>query len=185
MFLMMFQPWLKASGWDGKGTVDAFGRMTRTSSHLNLWSRAAPPGMRISGFWAILATVLIFIVVCSAVQAMLNNNQTAGVITAFGTTAIAALVLFMVINLDDNIPKIQGSLGMGNDLGPQLGLVLGALRHTGSYPWPGEPVPLSVAGLTNWAFGATAAAFGSAIIAVRLSWRNVLRVITAAVGKVV
>ncbi|MFE3262328.1 hypothetical protein ACFXPS_43755 [Nocardia sp. NPDC059091] len=180
---MMFQPWLKASGWDGKATVDAFGRMKRTTSHLNLWSRAAPPGMRVSGIWAILATVLIFIVVCAAIQVMLNNSQIARVITAFGTIAIAGLVLYMVINLDDNIPKIQGSLGMGNDLGPQLGLVLGALRHTGSYPWPGEPSNLSVAGLTNWAFAATAVAFGSAIIAVTLSWRDILPVINAVVGK--
>ncbi|GAB2450603.1 hypothetical protein [Nocardia tengchongensis] len=183
LFFMMFQPWMRASGWDGMATVNAFGRITRTSSHLNLWSQAAPPGTKVNGVWAIFATIAILVVVFAAIQAIVHGSDAAGTVTAVAAVVLAVLVLVDVLNLDNSIPKVQASLGMGKDLGPQIGLVLNALRGKGSYPWPGEAVSLHPAGLTSWAFAAIAVAFVSAALAVTRAWQGGLREIVAFVSK--
>ncbi|MEU6587479.1 hypothetical protein [Nocardia sp. NPDC046763] len=183
LFFMMFQPWLKASGWDGKGTINAFGQFTHTTSHLNLWSQAAPPGVKISGSWAIFISVAIFVVVVGAIQAITNRSDLAGGVTAVASVVVAILVLVVILNLDTNLPKVQAAMGMGNDWGPQVGLAISALRGTGSYPWPGHNVPLSTAGLTSWAFSSAGVAFGCAALAVITAWRNGLREILAFIGK--
>ncbi|MFE3758789.1 hypothetical protein ACFXO9_31180 [Nocardia tengchongensis] len=186
LLFMMFQPWMRASGWDGVATVNAFGRISRTSSHLNLWAQSSPPGARIGGLWGILATIAIVIVVCAASQSIRRDSDVAAGITAGASAVVAVLVLVDVLNLDSKIPQVQASLSMaGNDLGPQLGLVLGVLRGKSSYPWPGESVPLHPAELTPWAFTAIAVAFASAAVAVSRSWRSALRGLAVVVGKLV
>ncbi|MGW4241405.1 hypothetical protein [Nocardia sp. NPDC004722] len=184
VFFMMFQPWLRASGWDGKGTVDAFGRMQRTSRHLNLWSQAAPPGARITGVWAILATVTIVVVVIAAVQAIRSGSETAGAVTAIATVVLAILILVDVLNLDSHKPLVAASLGMGGDLGPQIGMALDALSGRGSYPWPGKEGPTRPTELTLWSFAAIAVACGSAAVVVIRSWRTTLRAVVAVVAKI-
>lgn len=180
---MMWLPWMKASNWDGAATVNAFGSVKRTTSHLNLWALSAPSGARVSGQLAIFATVAIFVMVAAAIQTILHGSETAGGITAIAAIVVAALVLTDVLTLDSKIPQVQASLGMSNELGPQLGLVVGALRGTSAYPWPGQKAALPVTELTPWAFASSAVAFGSAALTVVKSWRGSLRrVVTALAG---
>ncbi len=183
LFFMMWQPWMKASNWDGAATVNAFGGIKRTTSNLNLWWGSAPAGARVEGKLAIFATVAIFVVVTAAILTILRGSETAGGITAVAAIAVAGLVLTNVLTLESKIPQLQASLGMANELGPQLGLVVGALRGTSSYPWPGQKVALPVSELTPWAFASAAIAFGSAALTVMKSWRGSLRRVVAAFAR--
>ncbi|MEV6426301.1 hypothetical protein [Nocardia sp. NPDC051463] len=183
MFCMMWQPWMKASNWDGAATVNAFGSIKRTTNHLNLWSVSAPSGARMSGQLAIFATVAIFVMVAAAIQTILHGSETAGGITAVAAIVVAALVLTDVLTLDSKMPQVQASLGMAHELGPQLGLVVGALRGTSAYPWPGEKVALPVTELTPWAFASAAVAFGLAALMVVKAWRGSLRRVVAALAR--
>ncbi|MFE4459775.1 hypothetical protein ACFROC_20675 [Nocardia tengchongensis] len=183
VFYMMWQPWMQATGWDGSATVTAFGKMRRTSRHLNLWSQTAPPGVRISSMWALLAAAAVVVVVAAAYHALRHGSDIAGAITAVAATAQAIFVMLNAYDLDKKIPSVQGALGMTNELGPQLGLIAGALRGKGGYPWPGQEVTLNTAGLTNWAFAAIAVALAAAAVAVSWAWRSGLRkIVLAAIG---
>ncbi|MFE2961020.1 hypothetical protein [Nocardia tengchongensis] len=180
VFAMMWKPWMQATGWDGKGTVTGFGKMTRTTRHLNLWSQTSPPGAKLSNMWALLAAAAVAIVLLAAYHAVVRRSEIAGGVTAIAAIALAIFVMLNAYDLDKKIPVVQGALGMTNELGPQLGLIVGALRGPGRYPWPGAESLLNTASLTNWAYGTIAVALASAAIAVGKAWRSGLRTLAAA-----
>ncbi|WP_067721532.1 hypothetical protein [Nocardia yamanashiensis] len=184
LLFMMVRPWMVASGWDGKATVDAFGRIRRTTRHLNLWSQAPPPGAQVGALWAILIVVATLVLVVAAWQAVFRGNETAGAVTALAAVAIAIFVLAQTFTLQSKIPEVGKALGMGSDLGPQIGMVVGALRGTSPYPWPADAASsLRASALTEWAYASIAVSFLSAAVSVLRSWRSGLRTIAAFASK--
>ena len=61
--ILLFQPWITASGADGRARVNAFGRMQVTTAYLNVWSQAKPRTAQMTSIWAILASAAIVVTV--------------------------------------------------------------------------------------------------------------------------
>ncbi|MET9489833.1 hypothetical protein [Nocardia sp. NPDC006630] len=152
---------------------------------MTIWSQSAPASARIDGIWAILATIAILVEVMAAIQAMLRRNELAESVTAIAAMVVTALVLVDVLNLDRSVPEIVASLGRGNDLGSQLALVVGAVRGTRAYPWPGQEMPIKPSGLTPWALVSILLTVGSAVGVLMRSWRGGLRAIVTAAARLV
>lgn len=182
-FYMMFQPWMIVANWSGKATCDAFGTVTTTTTHLSLWSPYKAPGAKVSGVWAILASILVFVAVLAALETVRRGSRAAAAVTAAATLAISVLALIDMFYLGSKISEVQAGLSSDNDMGMQLGLVVSTLRGTGSYPWPGLAQKLGTSHLTSWAFAGPAVAFGSAVIALLRSWRTGLGGIAVAAAR--
>ena len=171
LFFMQFQPWMFSANWNASATVNAFGTITTTTAHLTLWSQTPVPGAQVSGAWALLTSVAVFVTVCAAFQAIRRDSAAASTATALAATAVAVLTLANVFYFNSKMHEVLVSLGSANDLGMQLGLVVGALRG-GSYPWPGQKTLLNPTHLTWWAFASPGVAFTSAAVALIRSWRG-------------
>jgi len=161
LFAILFRPWVFATSTNGSATVDAFGAITMTNTHLRLWSQTPAPGVTISGVWGLLTAVAILATVCTAIVAIRNGSARAEAATALAAAAVAVFTVADVFYLQSKIGELRASLGAVYDMGTQLGLVVNALRG-GSYPWPGKSSLWTPSHLTSWAFAAPAIAFVSA-----------------------
>lgn len=165
--ILLFQPWLRAAGADGKASADAFGRITATTSYLNVWSATQPPTARISGALALLSAGAIVMTVCLvAVHLRLRTEILARAATACAVTT-AALVLLTVLYVNSKAPELRGMLARSTDFGGQVGMVTSWAFGNGSLIAPGvRQVSYNTAGLTHWALLAGVTSLGSAVIAV-------------------
>lgn len=184
VFYLMFKPWLTATGWDGLGVVNAFGRLRRTTRHLNLWSQSPPPVGIISNTWAVLASVAIVITVVAAIRASRYRSSATETLTAIAALAAAIFVAADLYHLNAAIPKVQLAVSMSKDLSAQLGLAIGALRGTTEYPWPGKESQLRVAGLTSTALIAFAITVVSAAVAALRARRGLLHLTKAVAARI-
>ncbi|MFB7720136.1 hypothetical protein [Nocardia sp. NPDC056100] len=180
----MFKPWLTATGWDGVGVVNAFGRLRRTTRHLNLWSQSPPPGPVISNVWAILASAAIIVTVVAAIRASRYRSAAAETLTAVAASAVAIFVAADLYHLNAAIPKVQLALSMSKDLSAQIGLAIGALRGSTNYPWPGKESQLRVAGLTSTALISLAITVVSAGITAVRARRGLQRLVKAVAARI-
>ncbi|MFF2554701.1 hypothetical protein ACFVUS_27120 [Nocardia sp. NPDC058058] len=185
VLFMMFQPWLRAHGWDGSATVNAFGRFRRSTRHLNLWSQSPPATPELDSTCAVLATAAILVTVIAAFRVIRQRDTVAEIVTAATASAVAILLLVDVHNLDNSIPQVRAAVGMSSDLTAQLGLAIGALRGTNSYPWPGRESTIAASDLTPWAFISLGISLASAAVMLTRSWRGVARVLAALISKIV
>ncbi|WP_157171171.1 hypothetical protein [Nocardia araoensis] len=165
--ILLFQPWLRAAGADGKASADAFGRITATTSYLNVWSSAQPPTARISGALALLSAGAIVVTVCVvAVNLRLRTELLSRTATAC-TVTTAALVLLTVLYVNSKAPELRAMLARSSDFGGQVGMVTSWAFGNGSLIAPGvRQVSYNTAGLTHWALLAGVTSLGSAVTAV-------------------
>ncbi|MGV9722298.1 hypothetical protein [Nocardia beijingensis] len=165
--ILLFQPWLRAAGADGKASADAFGRITATTSYLNVWSATQPPTARISGALALLSAGAIVMTVCLvAVHLRLRTEILARAATACAVTT-AVLVMLTVLYVNSKAPELRGMLARSTDFGGQVGMVTSWAFGNGSLIAPGvRQVSYNTAGLTHWPLLAGVTSLGSAVIAV-------------------
>lgn len=181
LFSILFQPWAFASSTNGSVTVDAFGTVTTTTTHLTLWSPTPVPGATVTGVWGLLTALSILITVCAAILAIRNSSDKAAAATALAATTVAVFTVADLFYLQSKIGELRASLGATYDMGTQLGLVVRSLRG-GSYPWPGKISTYAPSRLTPWAFAAPVVAFVSAAaVSARALGTGMLRRIVAAV----
>ncbi|WP_157172373.1 hypothetical protein [Nocardia pneumoniae] len=182
--ILLFRPWLTASGADGKASVNAFGRMTATTSLLNIWSSSPPPAARISGAFAILAAAAITVTVCAVVANLRRRTEALSRVATISAVTVAVLVVLTVLYMNSKSPELRAMLARTSDLGGQAGMVLSWAFGNGSIVVPGiRQISYDTAGLTSWALLAGATSLVSAITAVaqwiydhpptaiRLPWR--------------
>ncbi|WP_159925247.1 hypothetical protein [Nocardia sp. CY15] len=182
--ILLFQPWLTAAGADGKASVDAFGRMTATTSFLNVWSSSPPPTARISGAFAILSVAAIVITVCTVAVNLRYRTGALARLATISTVTAAALIALTVLYINSKSPELRAMLARTSDLGGQAGMVMSWAFGNGSLVVPGvRQVSYNTAGLTPWAMLAGATSLASAVAAlaqwirdhpvtsVRLRWR--------------
>ncbi|WP_454195256.1 hypothetical protein [Nocardia sp. Marseille-Q1738] len=185
--ILLFRPWLTAAGADGKASVNAFGRMTATTSLLNIWSSSPPPAARISGAFAILSAAAIAVTVCTVVANLGRRTEALSRMATISTVTAAALVILTVLYLNSKSPELRAMLYRTSDLGGQAGMVMSWAFGNGSIVVPGvRQISYDTAGLTPWALLAGATALFSAITAlaqwihdhpptsIRLPWRIAL-----------
>ncbi|MGK8522640.1 hypothetical protein ACRS6B_14240 [Nocardia asteroides] len=164
--VLLFQPWLTAVGADGRASADAFGRMTATTSFLNVWSSSPPPTARISGALAILSVAAIIVTVCAAAAHFRFRNEALARLATISSVTAAALVVLTVLYLNSKSPELRAMLGRTSDLGGQVGMVTSWAFGNGSLVVPGvRQVSYNTAGLTSWALLSGVVSLGSAVAA--------------------
>ncbi|WP_159840538.1 hypothetical protein [Nocardia sp. CY41] len=171
--VLLFQPWLTAAGADGKVSTNAFGRMEITTRFLNIWSRSAPPGARVTGFWALLASAAIIVVVFSVVVNLRLRIEALDRLATLATLAGAVLVVITVLYINSKGPELKAMVGRKSDLGGQIGSLMNWAFGNGRLVVPGiGQVAYTSATLTPWSLLAGVTSLGSAIAAVTQWVRN-------------
>ncbi|WP_067885479.1 hypothetical protein [Nocardia vaccinii] len=162
--ILMFQPWLTASGPNGRLRSDAFGRIDGATRSFDDWYSDGYSQPSISGVWAVLA-ILAAVVTISAVLMYLRIRTDALSYLVLGSSlATAMFVLADLLYLSGKAPElrtmVQGEHGFGDGLGSLLGLFLGGgTSRYGTHE-------VASAGLDPAAMLCGAAAFGGAVAAI-------------------
>ncbi|MEU7631351.1 hypothetical protein AB0C34_15380 [Nocardia sp. NPDC049220] len=156
-FILLFQPWLSASGSDGEVSTDAFGRVDEVASSFDEWT--ASRDTNISSVWGFLASVALLTTVC-AVMAH-HRMRTAGLsrLIMASSTAAAILILITMVYLDAKGAELRSLINQPKDHGSLLDKFFGEsttsdadTRHAAS------------AGLTPAAMVGVVAAFATAVV---------------------
>ena len=87
-FILLFRPWLATDGPDGTIWSNAFGQTHITTTLVGLWSKSPPASYNLSGKWAILATIAIFLTVLAA---LINLWARTGALAGLTTISAAAV----------------------------------------------------------------------------------------------
>ncbi|MGW4718373.1 hypothetical protein [Nocardia sp. NPDC004260] len=171
--VLLFQPWLTASGANGKVSTNAFGRMEITTRYLNVWSRSSPPSARVTNFWALLACAAIIVAIFAVV---VNLRLRIGALDRLATlaTLIGALfVMSTVIYINSKSPELKAMVVRKYDLGGQIGSLISWAFGNGRLVVPGiGQASYTSATLTPWALLAGATSLCSAVAAVAQWVRN-------------
>ncbi|MFQ6330496.1 hypothetical protein ACLMAL_30760 [Nocardia sp. CWNU-33] len=175
LFFTLFQPWVNASGLDGRVKATPFGKWQISSSLVALWSGAPPPQAKINGTWAVLACVAIAVTLFAVVVNLRARTTALSHLAAGSSVATALFIVFALVHMNGKAPELRAMLGYGRptDLGSQIGLLMRWASGNGNYPVPGlRKVSITTAGLTAWAWFAAAIAVMSAVAAIAQWVRN-------------
>ncbi len=165
--LLLFEPWLTATGFDGSIGINAFGRMQITTSALNAWSQSPPAAVRVTGVWGILTAATAVLTVCFVAFGLRARSRALSRLAMVSTLASAGWVLMTLVYLNTKGPEAKAMVGVSRDLGGQVGLLMRAYFGNGAYVLPGSRVSAYAnAGLTPWAWAAGAVSLISACAAV-------------------
>ncbi len=168
-FILLFKPWLTTGGPDGTIWSNAFGQTHITTTLVGLWSKHPPAHSNLSGKWALLATIAIFLTVLAALINLWARTEALARLTTGGAVAMALFIAFTLIYLNGKGPELRSMIGSGppTDLGTQVGFVIRWASGNGQYPLPGRrTVEFSTAKLTGTALVAGATAMFSAVAAI-------------------
>ncbi|MGY2008244.1 hypothetical protein ACW9HC_14805 [Nocardia gipuzkoensis] len=168
-FTLLFKPWLTTGGPDGTIWSNAFGQTHISTTLVGLWSQKPPAHSNLSGKWAILATIAIFLTVLAALANLWTRTETLARLTTGSAAAVALFIAFTLVYLNGKGPELRSMIGSGppTDLGTQAGFVIRWASGNGQYPLPGmRKVEFSTAKLTGSALLAGATAMFSAVAAI-------------------
>ncbi|MEU7766504.1 hypothetical protein AB0B25_15410 [Nocardia sp. NPDC049190] len=168
-FVLLFQPWLAATGPDGKISTNAFGRVTITTTMAGLWSGSPPPSAKVDGLWGILAGVAVFITVATVVLNLRVRVETLSRLTAGSTVAVSVFVVVALIYFNGKGSDLRAMVGAGSprDMGTQIGLLIRTAAGNGQYPVPGlRSMSYSSPSLTTSGVIAGTTSLASAVAAV-------------------
>lgn len=130
-FLLLFQPWVSASGPNGKVSANAFGRIDGFTSSSS--QSGGQDAVSISGAWAVLTAMAVAGTVFSVVLYFRVRSQTLSRLV-MGTSGAAALfALITLLYLNSKAPELReltesaANAGLfswlfGNDVASNLGL---------------------------------------------------------------
>ncbi|WP_157120868.1 hypothetical protein [Nocardia miyunensis] len=166
--ILMFQPWLTASGPNGRLRSDAFGRIDGATRSFDDWLTDGYSQPNISGVWAVLAA-LAAVVTISAVLMYLRIRTAALSYLVLGSAlATAMFILADLLYLSGKAPELRTIVqsNHGDGFGNLLGLFLGddTARHSTHQ--------VATAGLDPAGMLCGAATFGGAVTAIAAGLRK-------------
>ncbi|MGY1942729.1 hypothetical protein [Nocardia asiatica] len=165
--VLLFQPWITASGADGSVRANAFGRMQITTVFLNVWSQSKPRTVHITGFWALLASAAIVVTVLAVVINLRLRIEALARLATLSTLATMLLVLSTALYVNSKAGQLKAMVSRTTDLGGHVGSLLNWAFNNGRLAVPGSgQYAYASASLTQWAFLAIALSIGSAVAAV-------------------
>ncbi|MGY1900116.1 hypothetical protein [Nocardia gipuzkoensis] len=165
--VLLFQPWITASGADGAVRANAFGRMQMTTVFLNVWSQSKPRTAHITGFWALLASATIAVTVLAVVINLRFRIEALTRLTTISTLATTFFVLITALYINSKGGQLKAMVSRTTDLGGHVGSLLNWAFNNGKLAVPGAGQhAYASASLTQWAFLAIAVSIASAVAAV-------------------
>jgi hypothetical protein len=175
VFSILFEPWVDAKALDGKIKATPFGKLQISSSLVSLWSGSPPAQVKVTGTWAVLATVTVIVTVFAVTVNIWARTEILARLSTGSSIATALLIVVTLVHMNGKAPELRSMLGYGNprDLGSQIGMIVRWATGNGRYPMPGaRQVTWTTASLTAWAWFATVVAIASALAAIAQWVRN-------------
>ncbi|MBF6145724.1 hypothetical protein [Nocardia nova] len=108
--VLLFQPWLSASGPGGAIRSDAFGRLTGTTVSQQDWAGAGLRDTDISGTWAVLTCVAVLATIFAAVAYLRTRASIFSAAAAVAGTSVAVFVLADVLYLDNKESEMRAAV---------------------------------------------------------------------------
>ncbi|MFE6862349.1 hypothetical protein [Nocardia sp. NPDC057668] len=166
--LLLFQPWLVASGPNGTAEANAFGRIDATTAYLTVFSQQRAGMAPIAGVWGLLAAAAIVVSCLVAVAGISLRSELAARISALCAGLAAVLVMITLVYINSKGPELRAMTTRSYDMGGHLGSVIAWAMGKGRLPFPGVAGPSSYgsARLTTYALAAGALAILSAMSAI-------------------
>lgn len=165
-FLLLFQPWVSATGPNGTVSANAFGRIDGFTS--SSWQSGGQDVVGISGAWAVLTTMAVAGTVFSVVLYFRVRSQALSRLVMVTSGATALFVLITLLYLNSKAPELRGltesatHAGLFNWLfGNDMTSNLGAGEHR-----------IASAGLDLGATLSAVSAFGAALAAAAMGLRK-------------
>jgi|GEM_PF-7033369 len=125
--ILMFQPWLTATGSNGRLSADAFGRIDGATAGFDAatrgitgWTQAGDGQPSISGAWAILAALAAVVTITALVMYLRTRSVALAYLIPASAAATAVFVLANLLYLNGQAPDfralVDGSRGSGGGL---------------------------------------------------------------------
>ncbi|WP_280361226.1 hypothetical protein [Nocardia wallacei] len=167
ILILLFQPWLTASGPDGRASTNAFGRIDATTAYLTAWSSEHNPIAKITGLWAIMAAAAIVVTCVTAVLSLRLRTELASRVAAISAVAAAFFIIITLVYINSKAPELKAMTARKYDAGGQLGSLMAWAFGNGTLAIPGiARKPYSSAGLTPWGMVAGGLSLVAAVAAV-------------------
>lgn len=179
-FVLLFQPWLAASGPNGKVSSNAFGEIEGITGNNGLVGSFTgvggdldgSGGLVISGVWAVLACCAAFATVCSAVMYLRVRSETLSRATVCSSAALAVFIVAELLYLNGKTPDLRAMTISGHNLGTSLGGIIRMFTGHGEESAPAVEQRVANAGLSLEAMLGGATALGAALCAAAVGLRN-------------
>lgn len=176
-FVFLFQPWVTASGQNGRVSVNGFGEVdgfTRGAGNTGLNTMIDNTGIdglngvTVSGFWAVLASIAALTTVFAVVTYLRVRSDTLSYVVIGASAAVAFFVLIELLYLNSKVPDIR-SLTVASQGGGLTRLLQFVTGKGGDAP---SAQVISSGGLTLGAMLGGAAAFGAVLSAAATGLRK-------------
>lgn len=165
--ILLFQPWLTASGPDGRASTNAFGRVDATTAYLTAWSSEHNPIAKITGLWAIMAAAAIVVTCVTAVLSLRLRTELTSRAAAISAVAASFFIIITLVYINSKAPELKAMTARKYDAGGQLGSLMAWAFGNGTLAIPGiARKPYSSAGLTPWGMVAGGLSLVAAVAAV-------------------
>ncbi len=153
-FVLLFRPWLSASGSGGEARSDAFGRIAGFTNGFDEYSVSKFRDVTISGAWGLLAAAAMVVTVFAVLAQARSRSRALAHLVMGSSVAVAILVLGALLYLDARAPELRILIDQGE--GFDAGLLHrvfdeAATSGSGERQMAGAgltPVALAVGGMT-------------------------------------
>ncbi|WP_157126119.1 hypothetical protein [Nocardia mikamii] len=151
--VLLFQPWLSASGPGGAIRSDAFGRLAGTESQQD-WGGAGLHNTDISGTWAVLTCVAILATIFAAAAYLRTRAAIFSTAAAVAGSGVALFVLADVLYLDNKESELRAAVADDSSFSGILRGLFGGAHAAHQLAGAHLDIAAMLAGIT--AFGAAA-----------------------------
>lgn len=151
--VLLFQPWLSASGPGGAIRSDAFGRLAGTESQQD-WGGVGPHNTDISGTWAVLTCVAILATIFAAAAYLRTRAAIFSTAAAVAGSGVALFVLADVLYLDNKESELRAAVADDSSFSGILRGLFGGAHAAHQLAGAHLDIAAMLAGIT--AFGAAA-----------------------------
>ncbi|MFF0453655.1 hypothetical protein [Nocardia africana] len=152
--VLLFQPWLSASGPGGAIRSDAFGRLAGTTETQQDWAGAGLRDTDISGTWAVLTCVAVLATIFAAAAYLRTRAAVFATAAAVASTGVALFVLADVLYLDNKESEMRAAVADDSSLSGILRGLFGGAHAAHQLAGAHLDFAAMLAGIT--AFGAAA-----------------------------
>ncbi|WP_227981294.1 hypothetical protein [Nocardia spumae] len=154
--ILLFQPWLSASGRAGTIRSDAFGRVDGVTGTQESWDGSGVRSVDISGTWAVLTCVAVLAAIFAAGAYLRTRAAVFAHATAVAGAAVAIFVLANVLYLNDKEADLRAAVDYDSGLSGLFRNLFGGAHSAHQLAGAHLDIAALLAGIT--AFGAAVSA---------------------------
>ncbi|MEV6324682.1 hypothetical protein AB0M45_26365 [Nocardia sp. NPDC051787] len=168
-FVLLFQPWISASGGGGKVGSDAFGRINGFTDGFDAWSTSKLREVSIVGGWGLVASAAMVTTVFAVVAHARLRTPILARLVMGSSAAVAILVLAMLLYLDGKGADLRLLIDQGDGFSSGL---LRVFDTSGTIAPAAEGRRISSASLTPVALAVGVMTSGAAVAAIAQGTRR-------------